>query len=424
MLHFPLLVRYVSYTNTINFPKKIGSSLIHHFSSAINIMKKTNFDKNRIVYLNFSAAERVYSSGMLGIIAIIQKLISEGYCFQVILPKNGKMAALYQNTNWAHFMAPTNYKYSIGTDRLLCTRNFKDDKDIADLTNEFMDLVLRTMYMPKDVISALEWSIYEICDNVINHADSKLGGYIEGNVFLNEKRVGFTVADAGRGIFNTRKESYPDLHTSSAAISEAIKEGVTRNTSIGQGNGLAGSSRITTMTGGSFDITSGSGRVFLTPKQFNKIEQEPNFAFEGTCVSGCIMMNSDFSIGSALVFKGVEYFPSNIVDLQYEHPDEDLFILKLKQEPAGVGTRKAGRQMHTKVLNLMNTNPDYPVHIDWEGVNIIASSFADEFIGKLYLKIGQELFLSKIKNINLTPTVAQLLGKAIEQRTSVGKTDN
>ncbi|QEC73772.1 DUF4325 domain-containing protein [Arachidicoccus ginsenosidivorans] len=232
------------------------------------------------------------------------------------------------------------------------------------------------------------------------------------------------MADAGRGIFNTLKESYPDLHTSSAAISEAIKEGVTRNTSIGQGNGLAGSSRITTMTGGSFDITSGSGRVFLTPTQFNKIEQEPNFAFEGTCVSGCIMMNSDFSIGSALVFKGVEYFPSNIVDLQYEHPDEDLFILKLKQEPAGVGTRKAGRQMHTKVLNLMNSNPDYSVHIDWEGVNIIASSFADEFIGKLYLKIGQELFLSKIKNINLNPTVAQLLGKAIEQRTSVGKTDS
>lgn len=202
MVQFQLLVRYVSYTNTINFPSRVGSSLVHHFAGEINMMKKMKLVKRRVVMLNFSVTVRAYSSGMLGIIAIIQKLRSEGYCFQVILPNNKQMAALFLNTNWAYFLSPTCYKLKIGSNKQLCTKNFKNDKEIAALTSEFMNLVLRTMYMLKDVISALEWSIYEICDNVINHSDSKLGGYIEASIFLKEQRVGFTVADAGRGILN------------------------------------------------------------------------------------------------------------------------------------------------------------------------------------------------------------------------------
>jgi anti-sigma regulatory factor (Ser/Thr protein kinase) len=114
-----------------------------------------------------------------------------------------------------------------------------------------MDVVLRSMFIPSDIISALEWSISEICDNVINHSESMVGGFVEVITFPRQGIITFTVADAGRGILGSLKEAIPTLRTDAQAIGEAIKAGVTRNKAVGQGNGLAGSLRITTMTGGS-----------------------------------------------------------------------------------------------------------------------------------------------------------------------------
>lgn len=139
-----------------------------------------------------------------------------------------------------------------------------------------MDVVLRNMKISRDLISALEWSINEICDNVINHSFSKVGGFVQVATFSARNSISFTVADAGRGILNSLKEGIPTLRTDAQAIGEAIKAGVTRNKKYGQGNGLAGSLRITNMTGGSLDILSGSGRFLSTPETAQKTELERN----------------------------------------------------------------------------------------------------------------------------------------------------
>lgn len=211
------------------------------------------------------------------------------------------------------------------------------------------------------------------------------------------------------------------MRTDLQAIGEAIKAGVTRNPRFGQGNGLAGSLRITTMTGGSLDITSGSGRVILT-KENSKRQPFYQGKFQGTIVCGQIKIDTRFSVSEALNFgHGRNYSPGDIIETQYEMEDKDCLILEMKSESTGFGTRKSGNQIRTKLINLLNAEPRYPLVIDWSGVPVISSSFADEVLGKLFLKLGALSFSARIRNVNMEPLIHGLLDKAISQRLTQAK---
>lgn len=212
------------------------------------------------------------------------------------------------------------------------------------------------------------------------------------------------------------QEGFPDLRTDLDAIGEAIKAGVTRNPKFGQGNGLAGTLRVTTQTDGSLEILSGFGRLKVTPIETNR--RKNTIRYNGTMVSGEINLKENFSISEALDFKGdgQKYIPSNIIDYKYESDTENILLLPMKSETTGFGSRKSGLQIRTKVKNLINAKKGYPLIIDWEGVPVISSSFADEMIGKLFLEMGAMSFSSVIRNINMEHLITNLLDKAVSQR--------
>jgi STAS-like domain of unknown function (DUF4325) len=56
------------------------------------------------------------------------------------------------------------------------------------------------------------------------------------------------------------------------------------------------------------------------------------------------------------------------------------------------------------------------VVIDWAGVPLISSSFADEAFGKLFIELGPLTFGSRIKHRNMEAVNAGLVNKAILQR--------
>ena len=72
--------------------------------------------------------------------------------------------------------------------------------------------------------------------------------------------------------------------------------------------------------------------------------------------------------------------------------------------------------MRTKTLNLIKSKPEYPVVINWSGIPVILGSFADEFMGKLFLEIGAMSFAAKIRNKGMEGLIKNLLDKAISQR--------
>ena len=411
----PPIVRYNSYKNLVTMPSKINSFILADFSSAMNEWQKRRpYD---LLTIDFSTVNKPYSNGMLPIIALLNNYRLLGKKFKIYLPNDLKIRKIFRSMNWANMLSDEYPKSESYHDRHFVTTQFTDFRELPEITKDFMDVVLRNMQIPKDIVSALEWSIYEICDNVINHSESKGGGYIQVIAYPKQDTIAFTVADAGRGILNSLKEGIPSLRTDAQAIGEAIKAGVTRNKEFGQGNGLAGSLRITTMSGGSIDITSGNSRFYTTMGDNHITECEKNQSFQGTSVSGQIKMNKNFSITKALDFGGTfPYVSVNIIDLDYEMKDQDCLLVKMKDETTGFGTRYSGKQMRTKILNLISSKPNYPIYIDWSGVPVIASSFGDEFMGKLFLELGPLSFSAIIRNKNMEILVRQILDKAITQR--------
>jgi len=400
--------------NSISFTHKINTYSVLQFCSAISFFKKQRLDS---VTIDFRFVKKVFADGMLPIICTIDELRESGVKVTILLPNDNEIRRLFRSVNWAHFLSPDQFDKSESIyDRHLVTRRFENAEEQQKSVNDFMDVVLRTMTIPKDIISGLEWSINEITDNVLNHSESKHGGIIQASTHYKENKILFAVSDSGRGILNSMQEGYPELRTELDAIGEAIKAGVTRNPKIGQGNGLAGSLRVTTMTGGSFEILSGNGRLTVTD---NKTIRQPlrDASFGGTLVSGEINIVDNFSISEALSFDNFgNHYPLDIIDLKYEIEDLDCLLLKIKEEATGFGSRKSGLQIRNKISNLLSAKPSFPIIIDWEGVPVISSSFADELMGKLFLAMGAMTFSALVKNRNMEALVKNLLDKAIAQR--------
>jgi anti-sigma regulatory factor (Ser/Thr protein kinase) len=401
--------------STIEFTGKLNSFNIKDVCASINIFKKSS---NQNLTLDFSKVLQAYPNGVLPIISSITEIRNEGYEVYVKLPQNDNVRRLFRSVNWAHFLSPNQFdKSESAHDRHLVTRNFFDEKEQTQVVNDFMDVVLRNMEVPKDIISGLEWSINELTDNVLNHSKSKSGGFVQASTYPTNGVIAFAVADSGRGILNSLKEGFPSLRTDIQAIGEAVKAGVTRNPKYGQGNGLAGSLRVATLTGGSLEVTSGRARIISTLEETKKNERREFQLYQGTLVCGQINISKDFSVSKALNFgMDANYEPGNVIDYHYEMEDNDCLILKMKKETTGFGTRRSGKQINTKINNLITAKPGFPLVVDWEGIPVISSSFADEMIGKLFIKLGAISFSSLIRNVNMEPLIRNLLDKAIAQR--------
>ena len=66
-------------------------------------------------------------------------------------------------------------------------------------------------------------------------------------------------------------------------------------------------------------------------------------------------------------------------------------------------------------MNLLNAEPTKPLLLDWGGIPLISSSFADELVGKLFASLGPLAFSARVQNIRMETIVRGLVDKAIMQ---------
>lgn len=104
------------------------------------------------------------------------------------------------------------------------------------------------------------------------------------------------------------------------------------------------------------------------------------------------------------------------IDAVYLDENGREIRLPLAKETAGFGSRKAGKSMRTKALNLLRAEPDARLVLDWDGVPSISSSFADEFVGRLFVELGPTTFMDRVRSGSVEPLVRKLLDRAITQR--------
>ena len=157
-----------------------------------------------------------------------------------------------------------------------------------------------------------------------------------------------------------------------------------------------------------------SGFASLRPDLRARQQKSP---FRGTLVVVRLDYSDPEALWRALDIQGARLGPAgDYLELRYEHPSDDALHFMVKREAGSLGSRSAGNSARLKLENLMKMYPDFPVNLDFADVGLVSSSFADEFLGKLFVRVGALGFSRRIRFHGVTPTVQSLLDKAILQR--------
>jgi hypothetical protein len=247
------------------------------------------------------------------------------------------------------------------------------------------------------------------------HAQSSVGGLVHLTNFVDRRRVEVIVADPGVSIPRTLRQGFPALKSDSDALEQAIREGVTRDPRVGQGNGLYGSYRIAEASGGYFYIHS--GYAFLeASKGYLKIWTE-TLPFNGTLVVSGMDYSDPRVLADALQFQGQRFSPTDYIETKYELDADGVLPFILDRECATFGSRDAGAPVRRKLINLYRMGRGVTaIEIRLSDVPLMSSSFADEVFGKLFIEFGPMEFMRGIRLVGANPTIQELINRAILQR--------
>ncbi|HFQ4956304.1 TPA: DUF4325 domain-containing protein [Vibrio vulnificus] len=377
------------------------------------------------IILDMKECTSAFPGPMLSLCAQVMAYRKSGIDFSLEAPKDKKLFNLFQNTNWNHLLDPKKYDPSRfrGHSRIPATQ-YQTPVEQNEAVNKIVNVILGAIPdMQRRDFAAFEWSINEITDNVLVHSDSAIGGLVQVSTFKkNSKQVQFVVADAGVGIPKSLRGGRPDLTSDTDALDHAIKEGVTRDTKIGQGNGLFGSYQICSLCEGHFRINAGNAKLEFHNKKGLSISYE-RIPYGGTLVEATIDFTQPGLLEKALNFRGKEHHPVDFVEVEYEKSDDGDIHFIVENEAQSFGSRVAGKPVRTKLSNLERMVQGSKIIVDMKNIPIMSSSFADEAFGKLFMQTGALTFMGKFQFINVMPTVKQLIDKAIAQRMAVGEVD-
>ena len=293
---------------------------------------------------------------------------------------------------------------------------FSSSSEISNLVDAFGVELRKEDRFPEGTISSLQWSLNEVMDNVLIHSNSDFG-YVMGQIHKTTKKIAFTVCDYGRGIYNSLRES--QLHkprTALDSITLAIKEEVTRDRTVGQGNGLFGLHSIISQGKGTLEIVSSGASYKLIGEKTNTNQHLPILSPRnpGTIVDFQLNYGKNISLENALKFRGKDY---SITDLYIESFDDEKGhnYYSIKEHGDGTGTRDSALRIKNEVVNILKESK-MPVILDFKGVAVLSSSFADELIAKLLLEVGLFQFNNFIILRGMNTQEQNILQRSVIQR--------
>jgi anti-anti-sigma regulatory factor len=402
--------------NTIHFGARVDARALKGFMLALEASLSRGYKE---IWLDFRGVTSAHSDAMLPIICLVDDRRTRGITFRVALPTDETRNRLFVHTRWANLLDPNQPLTSTASVQHLAATRYAEHPEQQTAVKEAVDIVLRNIPgLRRDVLRAVEWSVNEITDNVLNHAQAPYGGLVQVAAYAQSHIVKIVVSDGGRGIPTAMRETYPQL-ADEAAITKAMERGVTSPRDAGQGNGLAGSVALARFSEGSFKILSGRSSFGYYQAddggwKTHKGQAPRGMKFPGTTVVLELSTAAAFDFSEALGLDATTSPLVDMVDLHYGEGDD--LVIRVRDESLGVGTRHAGAELRRKTANLLSADPSRRLVLDWEGVSLISSSFADEAIGKLFVELGFTQFTARVAHAGTEPVVASLIDKAVMQR--------
>ena len=354
-------------------------------------------DESSSITLDFSECERINEAFMLPLLPIIANYQKKNITFHLKIPEQNGLRRLFLNTNWASHI-DSHYRvnqpregYHVPALRFGDNGMETTDK-ILDLV---MSLILRTLETDRSTLKAVEWSLGEVMDNVSNHAYSPVGGFVQATAYPRTNIVEFIVADGGIGIPQSM-----DISDDAEALQSVINEGVTRDHVANAGNGLYGTYRVATLSNGNFEILSLHGYLGIIGREKTIVSQTEKLPYDGTSIRCGIRVDDNDLLSRALRFHDVPHDPPyDYIERHFEN-DEGELIFKLKDQAVySTSSREGGIRIRSALQNLLRNH--LRVVLDFEGLAIVTSSFADEVFGRLFQEMGAFTYMQKIEKRNV-----------------------
>jgi anti-sigma regulatory factor (Ser/Thr protein kinase) len=363
------------------------------------------------IHLDFSGLKEILPNGFVPLIVLIEWLRqSTDVDFEIVLPIDESCRRFVIDSNYAAFLCPgQGYPISESAHAL---HRFANDIRLNKLIDSQIHQVLESSCYARGVLQSFEWMLNEVAGNVLVHAKVD-HGWMQVVVDSKNQKMTIVVADGGIGIPMAIREAFPHLFSDEDAIAHALKEGITSRPDFGQGKGLTGTLQIVKINqGGCFSIHSQRGRVAWLHERLDIKGDFP--PFPGTFVD--IQLNTAVPIEIERALWGdAPAFPFSDALYGKDMPI-GLMRMKLTDEAVGFGNRITALKIRNKIENLLISASNEVLEIDFSGVDLLASSFADEVFGKLALSLGFVGFGSRIRFININKFCRSIIDDVVHYR--------
>lgn len=389
------------HVNDINNPHCLKA-----FTASIKQVVKRGY-QDLIVDINTSGA--LYPNTLVPLCGILDYYRNDGICISV------KYDGKDYEKNYISFYDPLLDIVELSRPLSKIWR-FSDTQGICDIQKSIISELRKEEVFADGILEGIEWSINEIMDNVLNHSEAK-AGYIMGQLHKSSKHIAFTIFDYGRGIYNSFKESKHHVRSNADALSFCLQEGVTRDPKVGQGNGMCGLFSLIKEGNGILQISSGldtysykNGIAQTTDDHICSISGKLGC----TTVDFQLDYSKDISIDKVLTFQGRTFTFVNLFtdDLEDEN---GILHFSVNDLAEGTGTRESAKRFKNQIINSIKSQNRVAV-IDFEGINVVSSSFIDELIAKLLIELGLFQFNRRISLKNMSLLLQKTLQKSVIQR--------
>lgn len=288
---------------------------------------------------------------------------------------------------------------------------FENSEEISLLVDGFIGEVYKQAISEKGVIEGITWCLNEVMDNVLQHSDVDCG-YVMGQIHKSTKHIAFCIFDAGRGIYNSLRLSKHAPRNPVDAITLAVKEGVTRDVKIGQGNGMWGLHNIVKANSGILVITSNSASYRLRGASIQTYDHLP--VISPTLGMTTVDFQIDFAKGISIADALGGHTPVNL-RLEALEDERGNIHFMLSEKSSGTGTRQSGQRIRNELTNI-HRETNRVIEVDFQGISVISSSFADELIGKLVAEYGFFGFTQVFRLKNMNEIVQSIVNRSVSQR--------
>lgn len=383
---------------------------------ATQLLETVREHQDRSLIVDLTNTRHIYPNGAVPLAATLAYLNGMGLDINVRVDPDSPLR---------HVLKPLSvdtYERLSGDTLTNSVWRYDSESDAQRLTNMFMEALTDQVHCEEGVIDSITWCLYEVLDNVFQHSHAD-AGFVMMQLHKEERRCVIAIGDTGIGIQKSlalaRAAELEVLRDPGRAINHSLQKGVTSKGGQNQGNGLFGLRRAVEINGGQLSVRSGwgswrllDGDVGWATDRFIALPDVENH--QATLVDWQLNCSTKVRIDEAL---GSRF--SNNDFLESIEDDEGHHRVSVIELEESLGSRKLGAEIRTRLENYLRAGAKFVV-LDFKGVGVVSSSFADEVLAKLALSMGELEFRRRVFVDSASVTNRGLIETAIALRLESG----